>query len=91
MQPKIILTILKNGSRRTFCHPLDRSRRISSRIASAQADKFILKVIYGKDFRNEGQYFSKEETSFALSSFIERDLIKDFVSKGGEENAKKET
>jgi len=86
MQPKIILTVLKNGSRRSFNHPITRSRRISSRIASVQADKFILKVIYGKDFRNEGEYFTKEETSNALSAFIEKDLIKEFAVKGGELN-----
>ncbi len=81
MLSKIYLTTIdKNNNRRHYHATSDGFRRIYSRIASADAVKFIIRVVYGKfldDFRrkvvfdNEAICSDKKDTAETLKTFLE--------------------
>jgi len=81
MLSKIYLTTIdKNNNRRYYHATSDKFRRIYSRIASADAVKFIIRVVYGKfldNFRkkvvfdNEAICSNKKDANETLKTFLE--------------------
>jgi hypothetical protein len=81
MLSKIYLTTIdKNNNRRHYHATSDKFRRIYSRIASADAVKFIIKVVYGKFldnfkkkviFDNKAICSNKKDTAETLRTFLE--------------------
>jgi hypothetical protein len=81
MLSKITLTTIdRNNNKRYFHATSDKWRRIYSRIASAVAQKYIIKVDYGKHldnfdkrttFINEAECENKRDAKATLSDFLE--------------------
>jgi len=61
-------------------------RQIKSRvldlIEANTAQEYYIKVTYGKDLVNEGEYTNKKDLLFALNAFTEKPLL-DYISSGG--------
>ncbi len=78
---KVNLTIFdKKGHKRSYYTTSARTRRIFKTLASSDAQKYIIKVVYGKHldnfnqkllFLNEAECFDKKEAKETLKAFLE--------------------